>query len=236
MRRRLGVVVPARDEAHGLAACLASLDTSARVAQLPLEIVVVLDSCRDESGSVVEATSRALPSRVKVVEIEARSVGTARRVGMQSLFDVLGCQDDWVATTDADSTVPAHWFQRQLSYRAAGAGLVVGGVGIASTGGRGSLGARWERQYARKSRHVHGANLSFQRQAYERCGGFVDAPYDEDVALVRAFEQAGERVVWAADLHVVTSARLVGRAPHGFASALSQLARDSTPDSSCGLV
>jgi hypothetical protein len=55
-------------------------------------------------------------------------------------------------------------------------------------------------------------------------GGFESVASDEDVRIIRRFEAAGRVLVWAADLPVVTSARVVGRAPAGFADYLSQLA------------
>lgn len=233
MHRRLGVVVPARDEAQSLAPCLAALDRAAHVARSSLDIVVVLDACRDESAAVMAATVHRITSQVTVVQIDARSVGTARRVGMERLLDTGGAGYDWLATTDADSLVPALWFERQLRHRRAGAAMVAGSVRVATWGTRTSLRPRWEAAYAAKIQHIHGANLSFLRSAYLRSGGFTDAAYDEDVALVRAFEDAHERVVWAVDLPVTTSARPGGRAPKGFAAHLDHLASQPPAAGSC---
>jgi GT2 family glycosyltransferase len=68
--------------------------------------------------------------------------------------------------------------------------------------------------------HVHGANMGFRAEAYWRVGGFVSLASGEDVDLVRRFEEHGYRIDRDAGLSVVTSARQVGRAPHGFASHL----------------
>jgi glycosyltransferase involved in cell wall biosynthesis len=222
---RLGVVVPARNEREYLAGCLAALDRAAHVIRIPLEVVVVLDSCVDDSEAVARAAARTLACRVHVVTVDASSVGTARRVGVQRLLEILDPVDDWVATTDADSLVPRSWFRRQLAHRAAGAAMVAGTVHVPEWEDRSLLRPRWERQYlADGHRHVHGANLSFQASAYLRVGGFADVMSDEDVRLVAAFLAAGEDVVFASDLSVATSARRDGRAPNGFAHYLNHLA------------
>jgi glycosyltransferase involved in cell wall biosynthesis len=222
---RLGVVVPARDEMRCLGRCLTALDVAAGVARLPLDIVVVLDACTDDSEAVALDAAATLASRVHIVAIDRARVGTARRVGVEHLLDILGPAQDWVSTTDADSFVPAHWFRRQRAHRAAGADLVAGTVHVTRWGGMGRLRPLWERDYrAPGSRHVHGANLSFSVAGYRRVGGFSDATSDEDVRLVDAFAASGQSVVWATDLAVDTSARLLGRAPDGFAAYLDRMA------------
>ncbi len=220
----LGVVVPARDEAEQLEACLTALDRAARVARQQLVVVVVLDSCADGSAAAVDATPRSDGSRFHVVGLDAGCVGTARRVGVEMLLELLGPDGDWISTTDADSTVPPDWFRRQLAHRTAGASLVAGSVHVSRWQKRARLRPHWERAYAADGhRHVHGANLSFLASAYRRAGGFADVESDEDVRLVRAFAQLGEPIIWALDMSVATSARRIGRAPHGFASYLDQL-------------
>jgi glycosyltransferase involved in cell wall biosynthesis len=221
---RLGVVVPARDEHERLTNCLLSLDIAAQHARLPVEIVVVLDSCTDASETVAGEAAASLGSRLHVISIEAQNVGIARRTGVQRLLTILGPDADWVSTTDADSTVPPDWFVRQLAHRAVGASMVVGTVQVDDWHDRHALRAPWTRAYdAPGHRHVHGANLSFSARGYLRVGGFAAAQTDEDVTLVKAFRSAGEAVVWATDLPVTTSARRDGRAPRGFAGYLDAL-------------
>jgi hypothetical protein len=184
----------------------------------------------------VSAAARELGSRVHAVKVDARCVGTARKVGAAALLDVMGLDpfagaSGWLATTDADSLVPPDWFVRQMGYRSGGADLVVGTVHVVDWQDRSRLRPHWERAYAADHhprapghRHVHGANLSFSAAAYLRAGGFADVASDEDVRLVQACRSAGASVIWASDLSVATSARRIGRAPLGFAWYLNQLA------------
>jgi glycosyltransferase involved in cell wall biosynthesis len=225
------VVVPARNEQSHIGGCLAALDLAARVARHSLHIVVVVDSCRDDTARVVMQVAPKLRSSVYVVQVNARRVGTARKTGVESLLRMHDPSCLWLSTTDADSTVPADWFVRQLAYRAEGAGVVVGTVHVDNWHDRGALRPHWESAYVAEHhhladghRHVHGANLSFSASAYLHTSGFPDVASDEDVRLVEAFRSAGETIAWANDLSVATSVRRIGRAPHGFASYLNQLA------------
>lgn len=221
---RLGVVVPARNEAEQLGACLTALDLAARVAGQPLEVVVALDSCVDCSAAAVDTTPHSAASRFHMIELDAGCVGTARRAGVAMLLELLGSDGDWISTTDADSTVPLDWFSRQLAHRTAGASLVAGSVHVAQWQEWARLRPHWEHAYvADGHRHVHGANLSFLASGYRRAGGFPDVESDEDVRLVQAFAELGEPITWATDMSVATSARRIGRAPRGFASYLNRL-------------
>jgi hypothetical protein len=125
--------------------------------------------------------------------------------------------------------VPAHWLSAQLEHVCKGASVVVGTVRVGDWAERPpDVRRRAEAEYvANGHHHVHGANLSFTAAAYRRSGGFPALSSDEDVALVHAFERAGETLVWATDLAVHTSGRRLGRAPGGFAAYLDGLEEDT---------
>jgi hypothetical protein len=232
----IGIVVPARDEQALLGHCPRSIDLASRVADCDVHVVVVLDDCLDATAEVASVAARTLGVGIELLTISARTVGTARRLGTVRLLERHAADDDMVvATTDADSVVPADWLVRQRAHVAAGASLVVGTVRVDEWHDRPHLRRPWQTAYdtaaaaSGRHRHVHGANLAFLAAAYGRTAGFADVAHDEDVGLVRAFEAAGEPVVWAADLPVVTSSRSSGRAPHGFAAALDRLAATAEP-------
>lgn len=219
----VAVVIPAHDEAETIGAAVDSVLRAARVARCPVRVVVVADACRD-------ATARIARGRgAEVLEIDRRSVGAARRAGFEH---VLAGTDDpdalWLATTDADTLVAPPWLARQLRHRAGGAELLLGTVDVR----RGTLTARrralWRLDYARRIRrrthgHVHGANLGISARAYLELGGFRPLAHDEDVDLADRARTAGLRIVRATDLAVLTSGRLVGRAPAGFAHFLKEI-------------
>jgi hypothetical protein len=161
-----------------------------------------------------------------VLAVQAGSVGAARAAGLATLISSLGVAGSWLATTDADSRVPADWLTGQLRYARAGAELVVGTVDVTDWSAhpaqlRTQVAADYARRRDLTHGHVHGANLGFAAGGYLRIGGFAPVTAHEDVMLVRAAERLGLSIRWAEDLPVNTSARLVARAPAGFAHYLS---------------
>ena len=216
----VGVVVPAHDEAELLPVCLDALAAATRaVAGLAVvRTVVVLDACTD--GSAVAAHEAG----VETVVLDARRVGAARRRGVAALGDT-----DWLATTDADSTVPPGWLVAQLAALAEGADALVGTVEVADWSGHPPAVRAWFDEVYDSSGdphpHVHGANLGVRTAAYVAVGGFAPLRTGEDVALVRALVAAGHRVHRSRTHPVVTSSRTGARAPDGFGRDLLRLGR-----------
>ena len=210
----IGVVIPAKNEEGRLGACLASLARAAVHPGLegePVLVTVVLDDCTDGSLAVARAAG------VATVVVHYSNVGAARARGARFVFDA-GAR--WLACTDADSVVAADWLVAQL---AEGADLVCGTVAVEDWSEHPSaVVERFRTEYRDHAdhRHIHGANLGVSRAAYERVNGFAPLAAHEDVALVRALESTGLRIAWSARPRVVTSARIRGRAPQGFAASL----------------
>jgi glycosyltransferase involved in cell wall biosynthesis len=227
--KAVGVVIPAHNEEDLLPACLAAVRHSARtVTGLPAHIVVAADACTDRTAD------RAREAGATVVEIGARSVGAAREAGVREVLEVLGLtrsldpEEVWLATTDADTLVPADWLVRQLGYAAAGWDAVVGTVTVTGWAEHPpEVPPLFYGHYATARgthSHVHGANLGFRAGAYLAAGGFRPSPTAEDHALVNSLTTAGRRVLRTTEVSVVTSARRRARAPHGFSHLLSTLA------------
>jgi glycosyltransferase involved in cell wall biosynthesis len=224
--QRIGVCVPARNEAGGIVACLRALSRAADQVRCPVTAVVVADACTDDTAGRAQWAAADAGLAVQVVHLEARSVGVARAAGLAALIEDLSTTGTWLATTDADSTVPVGWLAGQLRHRRAGADLVVGTVTVADWSAhpgqlRSYLLDAYGRHAAGKHGHVHGANLGFSAAAYQKLGGFAPVGAHEDVLLVAAAHRLGMSVSWAEDIPVATSARLVGRTPAGFAHYLS---------------
>ena len=225
----IGVVVPAHDEERRIDACLASLRVAARHPALEgrrLRVVVVLDACSDRTGDRV-----ARDRDVDIVEVDHRSVGPARSAGFDHLLRAAGVADHrhWLATTDADSLVPADWLARQLEWRRRGADAVAGTVDVRDWSEQpASVRHHFERHQRSYGLgfdhpHVHGANLGLSAAAYRAAGGVPHIDRAEDHALWDAVGAAGLRRVSAPDLPVITSSRRDGRAAGGFSDLLRSL-------------
>jgi glycosyltransferase involved in cell wall biosynthesis len=239
--RSVGVIVPAHNEQDLLPSCLASLRRAARALRgIPVHVVVVADACRDRTAEA------ARHGGASVVTISARSAGAARAAGARELLRRTGHLDPanvWLATTDADTLVPARWLRQQARYATQGWDAIVGTVKVTDWSGyppgtRSLFRERYERGPEQPNKpsepnghegsvtghaHVHGANLGFRASAYLRAAGFPAVATAEDHALVAALTAAGSRVLRTRALPVVTSARRDSRAPHGFGDYLMQL-------------
>jgi glycosyltransferase involved in cell wall biosynthesis len=223
--RSIGVIVPAHNEQDLLPACLASLRRAARALPgVPVRLVVVADACGDQTA---EAARR---SGASVVRIDARSAGQARAAGARAILRRarhLDPADLWLATTDADTLVPARWLRQQARYASQGWDAIVGTVQVTDWSGRppGTRSLFRDRYHAGTGPHphVHGANLGFRASAYLAAGGFPGVPTGEDHAFVAALAATGSRVLRTRALPVATSARRESRAPGGFGDYLGRL-------------
>ncbi|GAA1755628.1 glycosyltransferase [Streptomonospora arabica] len=229
MIRAAAVVVPANDEAAAIERCVGAAAASLAACGLDEQrrhLVVVADACTDATA---ELSRRA---GALVVETSYRSVGAARAVGMRAALECT-CGERprsvWLATTDADSTVPRHWLAEHLRYADAGWDAVAGTVTVDDWSMRPpGLATAFAEAYSfsdREHPHVHGANLGVRASAYVDSGGFGALPHAEDHALVTALHLRGHSIRRPADLPVATSAREDARAPGGFADRLTALAR-----------
>lgn len=98
-RLRVSVVIPVKDDAGPLRACLAAL---AAQTVSPFEIVVVDNGSSDDSAAV------AVAGGASVVTEPMRGIPAAASTGYDA---ALG---DVIARVDADSTPPADWIERLL--------------------------------------------------------------------------------------------------------------------------
>jgi cellulose synthase/poly-beta-1,6-N-acetylglucosamine synthase-like glycosyltransferase len=231
--RGVAVGIPARDEESRIGAALEAVVRAAR-SSVPVVVVVAADACRDDTVVVARDRLRLLPANVRgeVVELTAASVGVARQLACgradARLRSVVGTRAPrWIATTDADTVVPADWLAAHCRWFDRGVDAVAGLVRVAAAGPlRPAVRAVFDDELARASfghDHVYGANLGVAAAWWHRVGGFSADAVGEDRSLVERLRRAGARVVGVADSIVVTSGRLDHRAPDGFGALLAEL-------------
>src|SRR5690348_2618188 len=154
----VAVVVPARDEATTLPACVESIRTArGRLARrepiLRIRLIVVLDRCTDDSRAALAAYRG-----IEVVESGAGTAGGARALGAAHALAGRSALDRiWLANTDADSAVPPDWLEEMVGFARAGAAVVLGTVrpdGALDADTR----ARWQARHdlVEGHRHIHG--------------------------------------------------------------------------------
>ena len=215
----IAVLIPAHNEQALIGRCLASVLAASIHPGLqgePVQVVVALDRCTDDT----EAIARGFG--VDLVHLESGNVGLARAAAASRAMQ-LGAR--WLATTDADSSVPDDWLVAQL---AAGADVFCGVVAVDD----------WE-DYPPEMRiafageesvkdghpHIHGANMGVSSEFYTRCGGFQSLTVSEDVALIDALVLSQARIARLAHPVVLTSARRAARARGGFSDYLKEMER-----------
>jgi glucosyl-3-phosphoglycerate synthase len=239
------VVVPARDEAERVSACLESLAEQRGVNHDAYEVLVVLDGCRDATRErVLEVSARHADLRLQMVELAAPGgVGRARRLGMDlacERLSIVGRPGGLIASTDADSVVAEDWLTAQLVLVRAGAQAIGGRVELddleAGALHREALerrdveagrrmravltqGAARDEQIA-EHHQFSGASLSLTATAYRECGGLPVSAALEDEALERELSNRGIAICRSESVRVRTSARTEGRAPRGLAHDL----------------
>lgn len=239
----IGVVIPAYNEEQYLKACLDSIDIaveqisiyqqSLQTKKVPIQsnskkpiqaenafnievqVLVVLDNCDDDSLSIVKNAT------ADYLECAVNSVGIARDLGVRLL---IAQGADWIACTDADSTVDRLWLVEQI--RAQPADVICGVVDVDRWD---ALSEKTKHEYTSKYQdcmnhtHIHGANLSFSATAYIESGGFPPIPCHEDVKLVEQMQAMNLNITWTNRVRVTTSSRLDARAPEGFAHFLKAI-------------
>jgi glycosyltransferase involved in cell wall biosynthesis len=227
--RHVAVVVPAHDEADRIGD---AIDAIARArGRLPRGVTsatfVVVDGCRDNTVAVAR---RHLDLRTdRIIETTERSVGAARMEGSRQALDSSSAPPDrtWLASTDADTIVPADWLCRQIDEAASGAAALAGTVSLRSDEDvhpvvRGRFATTYQRGLVDGHSHVHGANLGVRGDVYLAAGGWRALEHSEDHDLWRRIVACAP-VRSLASLTVATSPRSNGRAPSGFAADLDAL-------------
>jgi glucosyl-3-phosphoglycerate synthase len=241
---RATVVIPARDEAQRIEACLLALAAQDGVSRERYELIVVLDGCRDATQEKVLALAAREPSlRLHVVVLDMpQGVGRARRCGMDLACErllALGRPDGLIASTDADSVVAADWLAAQLALADGGAEAIGGLIELdreeaerltaeavrerderAAERLRAVLAA--EQAAAAEHHQFSGASLALTARAYRRCGGLPVRAALEDEALEQELRSRGIAIHRSRSVRVTTSARTGGRAPRGLGQDLAR--------------
>jgi cellulose synthase/poly-beta-1,6-N-acetylglucosamine synthase-like glycosyltransferase len=204
------VIVPARDEAEGLPATLASL--AAQDYPGRLRVIVVDDRSRDDTALLVDAAA-ARDDRIRLVRVEAPSRRLAPKVNAVA-HGVEAGSAPWIVTTDADCVHPRGWLRALLSAAGERDVLVTGHVETARHGEARGLFAKVEAldwvslMLTNRALVLLGAavvstanNQAYRRAAFRAVGGFGAAGRapsgDEDLLAQRLGALPGAGVAFA---------------------------------------
>jgi glycosyltransferase involved in cell wall biosynthesis len=226
------VVVPARNEEQLIGGALASIINALDWASSRLDqtaIVVVADRCTDQTTQIANQILKSRNGSL-VWECNAGTVGRAREIGVElGRAGLQGRRSSgvWIASTDADTTVPEDWVVRQLCEADAGFEAIAGTVTIDELSDvPNEVRSRFQATYTDllpkrgAHGHVHAANMGIRLDAYDHAGGWGRLARSEDRDLWTRLKMHGRSVKATVDLTVTTSGRALGRVPGGFAEFL----------------
>jgi glycosyltransferase involved in cell wall biosynthesis len=223
----LVVVVPARNEAATITACLRSIDRAAEVADVRTSVVVAADCCRDATAARARAAAASAKDiDITVLEGSWRGPSAARAVGVRHALARSEPAATWLAHTDADCVVGPRWLAGHLGHARAGWDAIAGTV-VLDASAPIELRERFAAAYTLgvdAHRHVHAANFGVRADAYLAAGGWLARTVvGEEHDLWRRLARRGFRGSQPLDVAVTTSARRRGRVVGGFASWLARL-------------
>jgi len=180
---RITVLVPARNEAANIAACLQSLLACDYPPAL-FEIIVLDDFSEDDTARMVSEVALAHPGRVRLLRLSEQgpSIVSGKKRALE--FGVSQATGDLIATTDADCQVPANWLRLLVSlYEAKRPGAIVAPVllhhertafqrfqALDLAGMMGITGAGISMGWHRMG---NGANLCYAKATFEAVGGYA---------------------------------------------------------------
>ncbi|MET4108770.1 glycosyltransferase family 2 protein [Hymenobacter sp. UYP22] len=251
------VIVPAKDEAATIEATLTALaaQTDRQGNPLPprsFEVLLLANNCEDDTAAVAREWARKHPAlALHVAEIHLPSadahIGQVRRQLMDeacSRLELAGCEQGFIASTDADTQASPTWLAATAAALAAGADAVGGRILTTEAQPSGPvrrcqlqdatyqlLRAQLEQlldplphdPWPRHHQHF-GASFAITAAAYRRVGGLPVVPYLEDEALYQALIRQDLRVRHSPTVQVFTSGRQQGRVAVGLSWQLREWA------------
>lgn len=190
------IVIPARDEANNIGACLASILANQYPAQL-LEIIVINDHSTDQTALIVTAMQQQHPQikLINLVDFVAPSLNAYKKKAIELAIDQ--SKGDWIITTDADCLVPENWLTLFDGYiQRTGSVFVAAPVQFRNTGSFIALfqvldfmslqGITAAAVGAGAHTMCNGANLAYEKKAFYQVGKFagIDAIASGDDMLL----------------------------------------------------
>lgn len=199
---KFSIVIPARNEAASIGACLDSIKEAAAAFRGEVETIVVLNRCTDETGAI------ALSHGALIARDDCKNLSKIRNAGVRA------GSGDIVVTIDADSTMSPNMLS-EISRRLDTGRFIGGGVPIRPE--RLSLGIILSGLLIHCMLPGLSAGLFWCRRCdFDAIGGFDEKlRVGEDVDFARRLREhgrkAGKRFFTLRGTHIVTSCRKFDR-------------------------
>jgi len=196
----ISVIVPAHNEQSFIRDCLVSIQTAVRHVTVPVETIVVLNRCRDNTETIAKAFSAVC------VRDESRRLGRIRNRGVHA------ASYDTIVTCDADSRL--HPLALKNVVARLSQSNVIGG-GMALRFDRRSVGIRCTERLLDIGTFITGLSCGAfwtSKEAFNAVGGFDERlTMGEDVDFAQRLRQLGrqrgQRYERLRDTALLTSSR-----------------------------
>ena len=201
-RVSVSIIVPARNEAANIDACLQALATQTYPDDL-MEIIVVDDRSTDDTAARIDKWTRYLPNLSRVSVTHQNYACPKKNALWQGIKHARG---DIIFTTDADCRPGPNWIASTLLHFAPDVGMVIGHAPLLKNektlSGLLSLQALIVSTLAAGSAGIgfpltcSGRNMAYRRKAFDEVNGFNDIGHiigGDDVLLMR---QVAQKSAW----------------------------------------
>jgi cellulose synthase/poly-beta-1,6-N-acetylglucosamine synthase-like glycosyltransferase len=220
---RISVLVPARNEAAHIAACIESLSAQTYPRDL-YEVIVIDDHSTDKTAEIVAAlhypSLRLSCLRLSEVSLEPNTLAY-KKLAIDS--GIKAATGDLIVTTDADCVFHPDWLQTIAAfYEENDARFIAAPVRISSAAPtflsllqtldfitlQGITGAAVYKKYHSM---CNGANLAYQKNAFHEVGGFAgidDIPSGDDMLLMhKIYQKYPDKVFFLKSPRAIVSTR-----------------------------
>jgi len=200
----VSVIIPARDEAENLPACLESLMKQKTEF---CEFIIVNDRSSDETQAVIDAFAMR-DNRIKSIQLTEERSGNLRGKPGAIHAGIMASSGDIIMMSDADCTFPDGWIQKVTCY--------FGNEAVAMIAGFTTIRAEslfhhmqdmeWLMNHTLASAGValgmplgcFGNNLSIRASVYREVGGYPGIPFSvtEDLLLLQSVAHGGYTILY----------------------------------------
>jgi cellulose synthase/poly-beta-1,6-N-acetylglucosamine synthase-like glycosyltransferase len=203
--QRVSVIVPARNEALNVAACVHALENQHYPAEL-LELILVDDHSEDDTVAVAAEASGS-QGRLRIVRLQSQPGWAYKKAAVAA--GIAQATGDLILTTDADCVAGPDWVATMVGFFEPGVSMVAGPVLLTGE----TLFARFQALEfmgliavgagaiaAGSPTMCNGANLAYRRDAFAMVGGFSGIDHiasGDDELLMHKLVAAGMQVRFA---------------------------------------
>lgn len=209
------VIIPARNEREHIGALLNALSNQ-HFSPVRFEVLLIDDHSEDDTVAIARAIGAALPLSLRIISLkEEESEGFEMKGKKRALQKgITAARGEIIVTTDADCVMGEDWLQSIHDYFVSkGAKMLVGPVTyhtaenlfgqlqiieFAALVGTGAVSLGFG-----QPNMCNGANLAFEKQAFERVGGYKDNMHipsgDDEFLLQKIYKQFPQQVFFNAN-------------------------------------